>query len=365
MNYHKRLKELQNLLKEKKLDSLIIDSPIDLLYLTGLSLSLGRLFIDRDKAKLFVDGRYIEECQKNSPFPVENSSDRDFISYLRSLSHIETIAFDSAFTSYRNYSSLKDKIREHPDSQLQLIPLENPTKLLRNIKEKEEITLLKNSAALCAKGFDYACSLLKEGVSEIELANEIEIFWKKRGSEKPSFSINVSFGKNSSMPHHKADATSLKKGDAVLMDIGVSLEEYQSDMTRVIFFGSPHPELEKIYHIVRQAQEKALDMCRPGIALGDLDSFSRKIIEESGYGEYYNHSLGHGIGLETHEFPAVKDAEPYRNFLLAPGMVFTVEPGIYLPNLGGVRIEDTIVVVEDGYENLTNRPKDLSIKKFF
>ena len=145
------------------------------------------------------------------------------------------------------------------------------------------------------------------------------------------------------------------------MDIGVTLDSYNSDMTRVIFFGEPDPELLKIYEIVYQTQKTALSLCHPGVSVGELDRISRKIIEDAGYGEYYTHSLGHGIGLEVHEFPILKNSEPYKKCILAPGMAITIEPGIYLPNKGGIRIEDTIIITDDAYENLTQRPKDLII----
>jgi Xaa-Pro aminopeptidase len=147
----------------------------------------------------------------------------------------------------------------------------------------------------------------------------------------------------------------------VLIDIGVKLKGYHSDMTRVVFFDEPDPKLEEIYEIVRGAQEAALKLCKPGTRVGDLDMEARIWITDRGYGECFTHSLGHGVGLEIHELPVVRSATKHDSVVLQPGMVITVEPGIYLPKLGGVRIEDTVVITEDGHINLTNRPKELTI----
>lgn len=359
MDYLQRINLLQETLRNQKLDSLIIDDPIDLFYLTGVSLSLGRIVLTQDAAKLFVDGRYFESCQKLSPIPTELSEKDAFLKFLSSLKKTpKTLAFDSKYTSFSNYEALAKLLAKSPLTELTLTPVESPLRDIRCIKESEEIQSLKRAATLGSRGFDYACTLLKESISEKEIATELEIFWKREGSDKIAFDINVSFGANSSMPHHRAGPSTLKEGDTVLMDIGVTLNNYNSDMTRVVFFGDPDPEILKIYDIVHKAQETALQLCRPGISVGELDTISRKVIEDAGYGEYYTHSLGHGIGLEVHEFPILKNAASYRDYTLAPGMAITIEPGIYLPDRGGVRIEDTIVITDDSYENLTQRPKD-------
>jgi Xaa-Pro aminopeptidase len=362
MEYLQRIKNLQANLKEKALDSLLIDSPIDLFYLTGISLSLGRIVITQKDSHLFVDGRYIESCKKQSPISVSLSNDNAFLTFLIStVEAAKTLAFDSSFTSFHNYEALSRLLSKSSCKELKLIPFEAPLKNIRNIKEEEEILSLKKAASLGSRGFDFACSLLKEGIREEEIATELEIFWKREGSDKIAFDINVSFGANSSMPHHRAGATALMKGDTVLMDIGVTLNSYNSDMTRVVFFGEPQAEILKIFHIVKQAQETALELCKPGTTIGELDRISRKVIEDAGYGEFYTHSLGHGIGLEVHEYPILKDSALYKECTLTPGMAITIEPGIYLPDKGGIRIEDTIVITENAYENLTQRTKNLVI----
>ncbi|MFT4552191.1 MAG: Xaa-Pro aminopeptidase [Chlamydiales bacterium] len=359
MDYSQRITLLQDYLKKQNLDNLLIDDPIDLFYLTGVSLSLGRIVITQNTARLFVDGRYFESCQKSSPVPTKLSDKNAFLKFLSSSQKGPmTLGFDSKYTSFSAFQALSELLSKNSQTDISLVPVESPLRDIRCIKESEEILSLKKAAKLGSRGFDYACTLLKENISEKEIATELEIFWKREGSDKIAFDINVSFGANSSMPHHRAGSSMLREGDTVLMDIGVTLNNYNSDMTRVVFFGRADPEILKIYNIVQKAQETALELCRPGMPIGELDKISRKVIEDAGYGKYYTHSLGHGIGLEVHEFPIIKSSAPYSESTLAAGMAITIEPGIYLPKRGGVRIEDTVVITEDSYENLTLRPKD-------
>lgn len=362
MNYLQRIQNLQQLIKETNLDCLIIDAPIDLLYLTGLSLSLGRLVLKLDESMLFVDGRYIETCKQNCPIPSRLTKKQAIPSFIfQNTSDLpQKIAFDSQFTTYESYKSLSKEIGA-PTKNFSLVPWPNPTESLRCIKDREELVALRKAAELGSQGFDFARSLLQLGVSEKKVAAELEIFWKQNGSEKPAFDINISFGSNSSMPHHRASTRCLKRGDTVLMDIGVSLDHYNSDMTRALFFGEPPQEMKKIYEIVLQAQQASLAICRPGTQITELDQVSRSLIKDAGYGDFYTHSLGHGIGLNVHESPILKNSKPYNCKTLETGMVITIEPGIYLPNLGGIRIEDTIAITKSGYEDLTRRPKELTI----
>jgi Xaa-Pro aminopeptidase len=198
-------------------------------------------------------------------------------------------------------------------------------------------------------------------MTESEAALELDFFWKKRGGQGFSFDPIIAFGANSSMPHYRAGITPLKKGDTVLIDIGVMVNNYHSDMTRTVFFGEPHPEMRKIYNIVREAQTRALDAVKPGVHAGELDKAARGYIEAEGYGPQFSHSLGHGVGLEIHEWPFLRNRVPMADIPIKEGMCLTVEPGIYIEGLGGVRIEDSIIVTQEGYRSLTNRPTELSV----
>lgn len=228
---------------------------------------------------------------------------------------------------------------------------------MRRVKDKQEIRLLGKAANLGTEGFHYVCSKLTEGITEQELAIALEIFWKEKGSQGLAFSPIIAFGKNSSMPHHRAGATKLQSGDIVLIDIGVLLDYYHSDMTRCVFFGPPQKKLIEIYEIVRQAQEMALAMCRPGVLIEELDRAARSYIASKGHQEHFTHGLGHGVGLQIHEGPSLSQKSADKTLPLEEGMVITIEPGIYLPEIGGVRIEDTVVITDKGHKNLTKAAK--------
>lgn len=357
MPYKQRLKNLQKLLKENKCDALYIDDSVNLFYLTGIHLSAGVLLAHAKGAFLLVDGRYIEMCKKLSPFPVILTNN-----FMKTLSELLTkknikisrLGFNSENTSYKNFLALQSCV-EPLSSKMQLLPLDNPVKQLRSIKDKNEIALLKKAAALGSKGFDFACQCLKKGITELEVASELEIFWKREGSKGLAFDPIIAFGANSSMPHYRAGNTKLKNGDTVLIDIGVNLEHYNSDMTRVVYFKKPDPKILEIHDIVEKAQAKALSLCRPGTLIGEIDKAARDFIHNAGYGEFFNHGLGHGVGLDIHEWPVIKNIVPFNTMSLQEGMVITIEPGIYLPDHGGVRIENTIVITKNNYEDLTKR----------
>ncbi len=359
-----RFQKLKKLIAKTDFSFFIIDDPIDLYYLTGLSLSLGRLLLSKKEAALFVDGRYFESARKSSPFPVflttgygSKSTFNDFL--LARCKKALSIGFDHTFTSVQRYLELKNSLPK----RVSLIPFASPVKNLRQVKDKEEISLLKKANRWGALGYDFAVSYLKEGITEKEVAAALSCFWLQKGAEGNGFEPIIAFGKNAAEPHHRAGTSKLKKGQCVLIDIGVKLDHYNSDMTRVVFFGPPDPRLKKIYAIVAKAQKAALDLCRAGARIGDLDEAARGFISKSGYGEYFTHGLGHGLGLDVHEAPTIKNISPHRDLSLEAGMVITIEPGIYLPGIGGVRIEDAIAITPTGYINLTGSSKSLVILK--
>lgn len=363
MPYIKRLKKLQSSLREQQISLLFIDSPVDIYYLTGLNLSVGRLCIPLEgEPRLFVDGRYIEQCKLNSPFQVILREGEALLNYLRSLNSLESLGFDSQFTSYKGYIDLVELLNslKQAGSNPELAAIDNPLAQLRGIKDETEIQALREAGNLGSQGYDFACSLLKEGISEKEIAIELELFWKKRGGERLAFDSIIAFGPNSSMPHYRAGNAKLAKGETVLIDIGVVLNRYHSDMTRTLFFGAPPAEMIEIYAIVKEAQQRALAICQPGTLIGAVDRAARDFISERGYGAQFSHGLGHGVGLEVHEYPTLKNILPFKETPLQKGMVVTVEPGIYLKGIGGVRIENTIAITENGFEDLTRRSTEIT-----
>lgn len=346
-----RIRKAQEILHDKNIDVLLLSDPVSIFYLTGLSLSAGKMLIGQDKLALFVDGRYLLIAEKKSPIPVFLHSDENFKGFF---SKKAEIGFDASLTTYESWQSWKKQLEswgKEKGFSLTLKALTSPIRTLRMIKEEKEIAALRKSAELNQKGFRYLCSLLKEGAQEKELAKEFTIFCLKEGAEKLSFDPIIAFGENTSFPHHKSGDAKLKKNDLVLMDLGVVVDRYCSDMTRMVFFGKKDPELAHVFETVKKAQQKAISLCKPGALLGSLDRAARDVMAKEGLEEYFTHSLGHGVGIEIHEYPRIKFDGEDKDLVLQPGMVFTVEPGIYIPGKGGSRFEDTIVITPNGCEN--------------
>ena len=227
---------------------------------------------------------------------------------------------------------------------------------VRSTKDVTELGLLKESACLLSKGFELAGTLLAPGLVESEAAWKIESFFRSSGAEALAFDTIIASGFRGALPHGIASGKKIKKGELVVVDMGVLLNGYNSDCTRTFMVGRPNKEQKKIYSTVLDAQCRAVDMVRPGVRISEIDSAARQPITEAGYGKYFTHSTGHGVGLDIHEAPNVTASS---DVVLEEGMVITVEPGIYLPGTGGVRIEDMVVVGSCGCEVLTKYTKEL------
>ncbi len=348
--YLQRISSLQHALAKKQKEAVLIEDPIDLYYLTGLTLSVGQLFITKEDSCLFVDGRYFESASNNAPCTVILFSLEEIRCFLEKV-HVKTLCFDGAKTTFQKVEGWKKNFPAISWESWDFV-----TQSLRVIKDNEEIAYLAKSAALLREGYDYIKTLLKEGVSEKEIAVEFTLFCLKKGAERLSFDPIIAFGENSAMPHYRAGDRKLKRGDLVLIDIGVELYRYASDMTRVLFFGPPDPFLENWLDLAIKAHDAALKIALPGVKVKELDIAARAVFKEHGVEEYFVHSLGHGVGIEVHEFPRLRFEGVDSETILEPGMVITVEPGLYLPGKGGVRYENTIVIQEK--ECLNFFPRD-------
>lgn len=343
-----RIKKLHEKLEKLSVDAFLIENPIDINYLTGIKVSSGLVIVHSKQAQLFVDPRYIESAQKKASIPTALLNEENQIAFLKKLK-VKKIAFDSAYMRYADYLTLKKFVKK---ISCTLTPSPVLLKEARSCKDFTELQALERSAKICWSAFTSIQKLFKEGITESELAAAFKISALKNRAENCSFEPIIAFGKNSALPHHRAGATKLKKNDIILMDLGVIFENYCSDMTRVKFFGVPDPKLLRIYKVVRRAHAAALALCRPGVQIKELDLAARREMAKEDFESYFVHSLGHGLGLEIHEFPRISHKGADKEEILAEGMAITIEPGLYLPEKGGVRYEDTIIITRDGYKNL-------------
>ena len=334
----KRIDKLKAWMKEKNIETLFVDDPVDLRYLTGLTFSLGRLLVSSKITALFVDGRYIDIARAKAPCEAHLAAE-----LTKHLSPRMEVAFDSAFISYDGFLELQ---KTYPEQIF--VPVSKPLKTLRVIKDPEEINALKKAARLTREGYQHIVGLLKEGVTEEELSLEFAIYCRRHGASGLSFEPIIAFGANSAYPHHRAGKERLKKNQIVLFDLGAIVDGYAGDMTRVQFFGKPEAQLLKDYELIQEVQKKVIAHVAPNVRFGELDLIARQRLDAS----LFTHGLSHGIGLDVHEYPRLKVTRGDNDLLLQVGMAFTVEPGIYRKGLGGVRYEDVVVVTEDGSETL-------------
>jgi Xaa-Pro aminopeptidase len=345
--FKSRLAKFQSHFSKMGVGGFVIENPKDLAYFTGLMMSKGRLLITPKSATLFVDGRYKEAASKSSPYPVKDYGEKPLQNALSKIKSSKRFGFDTSM-SVASHSALKK-----PFSKIGLKGVDAPTFLVRSIKDRHEIALLEKSATLLWKGFLHIRKKLKVGISEIELAREFEFFVKKKGAEALSFDPIIAFGKNSALPHHHSSSKKLRENEVVLMDLGVVLNGYASDMTRMVFFGEVPKKMQKAYELVRKAANEALKLCKPNVEVAKLDLAARAAMGKDE--KHFIHSLGHGIGLDVHEAPLI--SKKSKKAVLEEGMVITIEPGIYLPNVGGIRYEDMIVITKTGYKNFFKNTK--------
>lgn len=339
-----RIERVCKWVKEQKLDALLIENPADLFYLTGVLCSVGRLILKPEGAFLLVDGRYYEMAKKQGPPCEIVLAGKDALSEV--LQSVKKVGFDSAFFTIDRYEALKTTI-----PRKEWVAVSKPLKNFRAFKDTGEIAALKRAARVTWEGYQKVLKNLKEGVTEMEIALDFELYCRRNGASKLTFEPIVAFGENSAYPHYRAGQARLKKNQIVLLDLGAVVDQYRGDMTRVFFFGEPHPDLERFYRLVQSAHDAAAAAVRPGIKIGDLDRIARSILAKEEVESLFTHALGHGVGLEAHEYPSVRADGEDRDLLLRPGMVFTIEPGLYLPGVGGVRYENTFAVTEHGAEN--------------
>ncbi len=345
---------VQQLLVAEHLDAVLVFSRADLRYLCGFSGSDGVLCLASDSSIFLTDSRYQEQAR----LQVEVDEIRCYKNKLQGLAdlidekHVQRIGFDAGSVTVAQFEELK---RLCPVTTT-FIPLTQRWENLRSIKSPAELTRLRQAADLNRKAFDAVLPLIRVGVKEREIALELEFSLKRLGGETNAFDFIVASGVRGALPHGVASEKEICAGELVTIDFGTSSHGYHSDETVTVAVGEVDGNLRQIFDIVLEAHDSAIAAAKSGIRACDLDAVARDFIAGKGYGDYFGHGLGHGVGLNVHEFPALTSKN--ETSLLA-GMVVTIEPGIYLPGVGGVRIEDTIVITETGCECLTSIPKQL------
>ena len=350
----KRIAAANNLVKKNKLDALIITKLTNIRYLTGYSGSNGLLVLTPPKAYFLTDFRYTVQARKE----VKNSqviiAERDLLGELVHLPCFKQgmrVGFESAHVTVKTL----DKIRELLPS-VDFVPTERLVESILVVKDTTEINKIKKACRITDQALADTLKLIKPGVKEKDIALELQYRMIKLGAEGPSFDFIVASGQRSSMPHGRASDRKFKKGDFITLDIGCFSDGYASDITRTYVLGKATVKQKKIYDIVLRAQEAAIAAARPELPAKELDMIARDIINKEGYGDNFGHGLGHGLGLLVHDEPVVN---PRSNDILVVGNVITIEPGIYIPNWGGVRIEDDVLIVNGGCKVLTKSPKEL------
>ncbi len=348
----KRINKLQRHLAKEKIDGLLVTNLTNVRYLTGFVSSAAKLLVSEKGCVLITDFRYIEAARKEVAFAEVFQTTKNARNDLRSLLRkhsIRRLGFESSNISYWEYLRLKSYLSER-----RLKPCLDIVERLRMIKDAGEIIAIRRAIRLAEKGFRYIRKLLKPGVRERDIAIELELFSKVNGGDNVAFDPIVAFGRGSAVPHYHTDRKRLRERDMVLVDWGVTLGGYSCDLTRTLLSHSIMDKEKAIYSIVLEAQHKAIKKIRPGVSLGLIDRTARDHISKHGYGDAFGHSLGHGIGLDVHELPVISRESKMR---CRSGMVITVEPAIYVPGWGGVRIEDDVLVTGKGCEVLSRLPR--------
>lgn len=345
----KRMLAFKKIFERYRLDAFLITEESNVTYLSGYTGTESYLFITADKNYFLTDFRYLEQAQKElKGFEIVLRTDQSYPHMVNDLckkNGVKRVGFEENRISYQLYMMLSKVFRA-----IFPIPVLNAVESLRIIKDADEIKLLKQSASIAIQGVRFLQAQLAQGQKEIDIQGKLEYDTKLLGSEKPAFDMIVAAGPGSSMPHAISGNRTVQENDMVLVDMGVVYKGYRSDLTRCFFIGKIPRLKQKIYDIVKQAQALGIEKAKPGVRIGDVDVACRSYIEKAGYGKYFGHSTGHGVGLEVHEAPGVSAKN---NDILKPGMIITVEPGIYLPDQFGVRIEDMIHITATGREVLT------------
>lgn len=355
MNYTHRINALRNLFTEKNCDAMIINKEENLHYFSGFRGDDTFLLITQVDCLLITDSRYIEQAKEQTDYKIieHKSGILSKIAELATTFKLKNIAFEGGAICYDQHQCLKELLSKNSTKLEVSLDLTQ----LRIVKDKEEIELLKKAIWISDEAFKHIINVAKVGMSEVQLAMELEHYMRKLGSERPAFTTIVASGKRGALPHGVATDKLINEGEFVTIDFGAVYQGYHSDITRTFCMGKANDKQLEIYNVVLQAQLLGLKEIAPGKSGKQIDAPVRQYIKDAGYGEFFGHGLGHGVGLEIHELPRLSPLSTTTE--LKENMLVTDEPGIYLPDFGGVRIEDTVLVTANGSQALTQSDKGL------
>lgn len=348
-----RVENIQQEMKNQGVEALLITSPYNLRYASNFTGSTGLSVLTQAKSFFVTDFRYTEQAAEQAAgFEIIKNTGPIYeeVKTIVEKENIKSLGFEKDFVTFSTYEQIKSLL------SCELKPVSGLVESLREIKEDSEVETIQQAIKITEYAFEEILNVIKPGISEIEVANKLDFLMREKGASGVSFDTIVASGKRSAMPHGVASDKKIEQGDMITIDFGCYYNGYVSDMTRTFSLGDPGEELKKIHQIVLDANLKVTEQARAGVTGKELDDIARDYIKAKGYGEAFGHSTGHGTGLEVHESPGIN----FRNEKpLVKGNVITNEPGIYIPGLGGVRIEDDLLITEDGNKNLMTVTKEL------
>lgn len=348
-----KLNEIRKQFQENGVDSLLIMSPYNRRYMTDFTGTAGAVLITEDKALFITDFRYTEQADEQikgfeiiehkGPLVKE-------VAVQLAKAGAKNLGFEKEHTTFSQYETFKS------ETEAELVPVSGLVEKMRLIKSADEVQIIQEAVDIADAAFTHIQSYIKPGVKEIDVSNELEFFMRKQGAVSSSFDIIVASGYRSALPHGVASSKEIQSGELVTLDFGAYYQGYCSDITRTVAVGEVDDELKKIYHTVLEAQLRGVNGIKPGMTGIEADALTRDYIKSEGYGDCFGHSTGHGMGMEVHEGPGLSFRSEQK---LVPGMVVTVEPGIYVAGKGGTRIEDDIVITKDGNTIMSKSTKEL------
>jgi len=353
--FSKRLSRICSSFTDFKVDAILCLDMKNIRYLTGFTGSDGALLIGQDKHILLVDGRYTQQATREvkGAAVLEYRDKIDGIESVITDSGAATVGFEATAMNVHFYFRLKEKIKG-----VTLHPMSDEINAIRMVKDDAEIACMRKAAEIAFQAMDAVRMLIKPGISEKDIALELEFRMGQYGAEQIAFPTIVASGDNSSLPHAKPGLRRIERGDMVIIDCGAVYRGYHSDETWTVSVGSVEDRQKDVYAVVKEAHDRALEAVKPGVPCKVIDYAARSFIEDKGFGKYFPHGTGHGVGLDVHEAPRIASQSEQ---VLQKGMTVTIEPGVYIPGQWGVRIEDMALVTEDGCEALTRMPKGFTV----